>query len=475
MATGADIPNEVLTDIAAYIHPGDVVNFARTCKRFHDVAGSALQRHRLYQKRFGVITSFPATYTSCMAFNADFKPGKQMIHLAGNLFNLYDDPRKAAYVRRMVIGALRQSPTDAHSTDQNILQSMQRLIGHILGPTFQQRMLPSGMNMIRKHDSTAIVGLLLCLVPNLEVLQWRGDALGCNIEPIRTVLHCVKKKPELKLLSNLKTLDLQTPRITKGLSVSCKLIDSFMQLPSLKTLILGEVCEPSRNRKKTHQKKRTSNVTDLQFISNCFLDEEYCWELENILSMTKQLKECHFIGPRWVDPTKEPRRVFHTGYLARLLLPHARYSLESLSIRSPTNEALPISTLKGFDNLKSLEVDYRMLFFEGCGTGKEIRREILPLSLHSLGLRGFEREEHSSMRYMPKVKEMLGMKGQLPRINELTMQLSDDGDGPGQHDVFMEAHKGADDMEAFCKERGTKFRAFFALDRQWTALDSVKI
>ncbi len=96
MARLIDIPNELLQEIIANIHPSAIIDFACTCKHFYALAPKYLKRHRERLQKYYEVTD------------------KHSLTIPTVLHEVLEDPSLAWYIRRLVFFYHREHWGDWH-------------------------------------------------------------------------------------------------------------------------------------------------------------------------------------------------------------------------------------------------------------------------------------------------------------------------------------------------------------------------
>ena len=403
-------PNEILYRIIDFVNPGDLGNFSTSCPLLESLAKDALDVHHMRERWYTNIYIHGCHRESSRVLGG---------HPLKLLSEICETPQVAWYPRSLTVtccgsgemehrdGELEEDEYLEEASDEREDTDKWRIDAVFVRETFEdcskqveKLIFDSGYfkkehskrwyNHIRRGNRGAALGLLLTLLPNLEVIKstrytWKAPQLKKIIRRITTPCARIHRKPA-EVLPKLRQVELcgtDIASFSEAVHVSVKAFEDFdlaayfAKLPSMRRIHVSPACSrsPSSNNPWTEVGPRASSIDEI-FVRQGEMDAIH---MTHCLASIKALRRFHYYdGPLWgVENT-----LCRSGVVMILgaLLEHAKTSLEVLNLDSwPFEDDAPTSiSLEPFEKLKDATLSGH-LFATAFIPPKSTRRKTKPL------------------------------------------------------------------------------------------------
>lgn len=374
MAAFSDLPNELLYDILQLAMPEDLENFAQISKRVQAVARPLLQTHRALIRKYH-------------SFDNDFF-GRH----PGTLFeDILATPRIAHYFREARVSLLGFWHDRKEYTEQEVERLCELTAdSNYFLPDMDTTAVGSWQNDIKKHRLDAAVPLLLLLLPNLETLELHS--YRSSMSWIRGVLGNVFKaaNPYLTKLARVCITSYQ-PGVPLELYLErrrrCAALLSVKEfsapVPTCKSeywgidrLFLHAAEERLELRDSVHQLGSKESYDFLLDRADPFKHENLFRTLEDFPGL-----EAFSYSASSSDSFSALDGMLNAWLIKGISLATVKTTLRTLKILGRTNYSSPIRSLRDFEVLTELHVNWPLLILKDCDL-----QAVLPASLRDLQL-----------------------------------------------------------------------------------------
>ncbi|KAL8688904.1 MAG: hypothetical protein Q9218_005301, partial [Villophora microphyllina] len=378
MAILEDLSNELIQEIINYTFREDLVNFATASRRIHDLSQSALEGHRDFQERYckistsiaedgfverittGIIKDFRiGLYVTTLRIEGWFMAW--LIEDMGEGFPKHDKPSESI-LSLLKNAACERLPLSASSTIEFSVED---------------------------GNQGLTLALLLLLLPNLHNLYVRTQQVQ-DMEPA----DCYYLDAALDELQKGKLADLpkiDSVELVCSGSQSFSTFERFLQIPSLRVMQVGGLEASHIETELKSLSLEWSTIKALIF-RNCAIDSklmasiiEYTGGLECFSYTSMDLYEDP-MSPDTSETQPDPY------WLRMSLLATSRETLQVLQLlphgidekKSTPNSVHRYSgSLKGFRNLRTIIIDF-LLLFGGDLLSRHTFLTELPESVHNV-------------------------------------------------------------------------------------------
>lgn len=369
MTSVRSLPNEILHHILDLVHPRDFENFAQICKATYLSSKPKLEKHRQLIRQYRTLFIHRPSEVLPNQPKDGFLSGV----VPSVVQNLISNPRLGSYVRELKVGRsiggsdLTYLHHVVNMTAEAVKKHeirLERLYGDVtpwevlqakdsLSTTLDHWVInDSGQDGL--GDVGLVVALLLPVVANLKVLtiEWSTD-------DDRLMLYLLQEAPFVTF-RNLTTVHL-SPGHLRGDTYGTPFenVTVISTLPFLRLLSADEAfddldwqyyeeCKESHVPRLVLNRSRVNTKSLYEWLSRYNKLEEFSYEYR---MPCYQDDDVYYAGDHW-DP-----------FLLRLgLLARSQSSLRRLSIFDTRREGSYIGSLKDFQALEEIHMDWRLIF-----------------------------------------------------------------------------------------------------------------
>lgn len=154
------LPTEIVTSIVRELGPRDLESFILTCRDIHLASGSALEEHRMLQRRY--------RHTSTGLKRCKPAPSEVYHPLPGLLKTVLRNPRIAAHIEHLSLSQLWDPFNFIDDRDFSLRDTLDSL--NISRSEYQRGWFEGE----ERGEEQLAGGLLLQHLPNLETFHWRS-------------------------------------------------------------------------------------------------------------------------------------------------------------------------------------------------------------------------------------------------------------------------------------------------------------
>ena len=440
-----DLPNELLAPIMRYLHPDDVDSFSKSCKDFHEISTRILPKHAHLKKKY-------------LRVFCGFTHNLRLHHPLVLFRDIVENPEVVWYVKEMYIGACdylypHWDKERWEEAEQIAVQCKEGIVATVQACLYlndEERGYWTKV-ALSGHQNTA-VALLACVFPCLEQITISGNRFNEQLHfLVRRILEAEKLNPGgSHALSKLEMFQegnntAQAFQDIISFNPLSSLPISFEPYSSLRSMrrYMGRHLY---NEFEWTSAEKQSRIESLDF-NNCVINTK---TLRNIFGSIANLK--HFTYEHyWCDHLKscwEPEEIilslleFAAPSLAELNLTRSsgveaqgvekvrRRMEENLEFgENPTNFNPFIGSLRGFQVLKYIRIQYEAFVEGGRGSsedGRTVHRivDILPASVERVVLAKPRLPDTVTRRIMDLLPEFKAER--LPRLKQIVFENGKD-------------------------------------------------
>ncbi|KAL9576357.1 MAG: hypothetical protein Q9212_007167 [Teloschistes hypoglaucus] len=391
MSLLSDLPNEVAEVLVGQVYREDLVNLATTCKWMHALSQPGLKTHRDLQRKYGQTLSITA--------NDDL-----LVQLTIDVIKNF---RVGLYVTKLCIvecfHTSRQAPLRFKCSEYTL--------SLLQGAATDKLPLPATLirKAVRSVDQTPVVALLLQLLPNLRTLQmhmssWHTSTWYSFLQATldKADPRTAARRKELPCLSKLNSVDL----FCSGPN-SFDTFERFRKIPSLRILRVRGLSVNRTNTEMNHRAWDGLCTVKALIFMKCEIEttlmspilesqcgvEYFSYTSIELVENDDTPKDGHLKAspppslppkvstvqpdPYWVRlslsaTSRDSLQVFQ-------YLPHAIVSDAKIA----THAHRYLGSLKGFSSLRTVMVDFCLLF-GGALLGRRTFMTELPRSIRNV-------------------------------------------------------------------------------------------
>ena len=394
----SNLPNELLHEVVKLAMPESIDSFAFTSRRVLAVAWPFIDKYWELRRRYKAFDNIgKAAFngrrldTRCIEdpITTNITPSKDLSTL---LTEVLKDPSVAYFIREFRLHGWWESWQATHPPFEyahvSYTQEQLSLFRRALSVYVRPEKLGQWIQDVESGDEDPVLSLLLILLPNINSIKFEqcddmDNRLMEVVKRIRT--DCTA---DVTVLERLEKINLLYFDYSVDHEHSSDLLAFLATIPSLKCLYsqhMELVCDYQSLR---NLSPRSSNITDLAF-KNCGLSPG---EIGGLLQGIKALQKFTYIDSEYEPEELAPSWV--PAPICKLLLEHARQSLEVLDFRGEIGRKAHIDGLQDFESLKELTLSCS-LFRRGASTVSESLMSRLPRCIQRMTLVGIEEEDIS--------------------------------------------------------------------------------
>lgn len=379
-----DFPTEVLLDLCEVILPGDIENFAITCRQLYSVARRVLEHQRLEaaHSHISLIDNLPS-----------------------EIFLKYcaQESRLSLYPKKFTIRSMSTWPAKKkdHETAR---KQIQRMATEKNGLFLSEKIvsLPDGLN--DKEFDGAMCAIVARCLPNLEAISFEDDptkspSAGAFVKGITELTTHPINSLLFPRLSHFRIAGVPRERIVADLEPFLPIL----ALPNLRSFETYHHCCSSFN--SLPFPPRTSKVETLKMnLKRCSMHS-----MSTLLSAFDALKSFEVTFLCQIPVVIELPSTFHDS-----LLEHCRDSLQRLRIHNIKGDQTFFGSLRPFSVLKSVMIDWRLLFRDGDVIPRLV--DLFPCSIQEIILTGFMNDMEERELFNGFLR---GREGKVPNLHSV--------------------------------------------------------
>ncbi len=391
MATFLSLPNEMKFQIIETVAPDDIVNFALCCKLVHSLAIKTLRQHKAGKKRYHFL-DFSVVGA---------RVNRDILQPYHQVLDMVESSRLRLYCKRLEIFNCRLSDEERQSiliqrgALKEIAEVCDKIFDGFISPYIDEEEMKPWRKRVTDGSISELTCLLLTLLPNvrsmtvLDPMLWGRASADIVNEISRRNQEISSSIHDRLSLTKLSQMEIRYDASMPGTSGNTGLIEAFMGLPSMRSIVAGWLGPENKFNRWFHPWYQ-SNVKEIYILRSTLGVKP----IARLLSHVGSLERFGYDHRKFIYRTQrmvleDAEEDYSPDALINVLFQRARKTLKYLEYTTEAEDSLGdnrtryIGTLRRFEVLRSLRLS-RVLFIEN-GSMQRLVDE-LPSSLVELEL-----------------------------------------------------------------------------------------